>query len=144
VATAHWYPKTVQGLLTGGVTLNWTSDTIKVSLHTASYTPAPDTDDFFNDATNELSGGNYAQQTLASPSVNYDSATDTIQLRAANTTFANLTGAFRYAVVWKDTAGASSTDPLLGYIDLGAQSVTGTDVVIDWNDTDGVLKAVTA
>jgi hypothetical protein len=63
-------------------------------------------------------------------------------LRAANTTFANLTNTFRYAVIWVETAGASSTDPLLGFVDLGAQSVSATNFVIDWSDTDGVLKAV--
>lgn len=113
-----------------------------MSLHTSTYTPDQDAHDFFNDATNEVSGGGYAVQTLGTKSVVYDTATNTIQLRAADTTYAALTAAFRYAVIWKDTAGASSTDPLLGYVDLGAQSVTATDVVLDWNNTDGVLKAV--
>lgn len=123
---------------------DWVNDTVTVSLHTSAYTPDQDTHDFFSDTSNELSGGNYARQTLGTKSIAYDSATNTISYRAAATTFANLTGSPRYAVIWVETAGASSTDPLLGFVDLGAQSVTATNFVITWSPTDGVLAAVTS
>ncbi len=36
--------------------IDWTVDTIKVSLHTVTYVPNQDTHDFWNDATNEIVG----------------------------------------------------------------------------------------
>lgn len=144
MASAVWYGNGVAGLFsaTAARRVDWVNDNVVVSLHTSSYTPDQDAHDFFNDTTNEVSGGNYARQTLGTKSVNLDTSTNTVSLRAADTTFANLTATFRYAVIWIDTAGASSTDPLLGYVDFGSQSVSATNFVIDWSNTDGVLKAV--
>jgi hypothetical protein len=123
--------------------VDWVTDDVRVSLHTAAYVPDQDTHDFFLDATNEVStsGTNYSQQSLGTKSINYDAPTKTTQFRAANTTFANLTAVFRYAVIFKWT-GSASTSPLMGWVDVGAQSVSATNFVIDWSDTDGVLKGV--
>ena len=43
-----------------------------------------------------------------------DTATNTVSLRAGNTTFPNLTATFRYAVIFKDS-GTASTSPPLGF-----------------------------
>jgi len=118
--------------------VDWVSDTIKVSLHTSAYTPDQDAHDFANDLTNELSGGGYAVQTLGTKSINYDTATNHVQLRAANTTFSSLTATFRYIVVWKDT-GSTATSPLLGFVDTLGQTVSATNYVVDWDDVEGVL-----
>lgn len=143
MASALWYGAAIAGQFsaTAARRVDWVGDTIKVSLHTASYTPDQDVHDFFNDTSNELSGGNYAQQTLGTKSVTYTAGTNTIALIAANSTFANLTGTFRYAVIFKDT-GSTATSPLLGFVDLGAQSVSATNFVVDWSDVDGVLKGI--
>ena len=45
----------------------------------------------------------------------------------------------RYAVVFEDTAGASTTDPLVSFYDLGAQSVTAANFTVQWDST-GVAK----
>lgn len=121
--------------------VDWVGDNIRCSLHSASYAVDQDAHIFFSAATNEISAGNYSLQTLGTKSVTLDTATNTVALIAANTTFANLTNTFRYAVIWKDT-GSPATSPLLGYVDLGARSTTAQDFVIDWNDTLGVLKMV--
>jgi hypothetical protein len=144
MASALWYGNALRGqfFTTAARRVDWGTDTIICSLHTASYTPDQDAHVFFSDVTNELSGGNYARQTLGTKSVNLDTSTNTVSLRAANTTFSNLTATFRYAVIWVDTAGASSTDPLIAFVDLGAQSVSATNFVLDWSDTDGVAKIV--
>jgi len=118
--------------------VDWVSDTIKVSLHTSAYTPDQDAHDFANDLTNELSGGGYAVQTLGTKSINYDTATNHVQLRAANTTFSSLTATFRYIVVWKDT-GSTATSPLLALVDTLGQTVSATNYVVDWDDVEGVL-----
>lgn len=60
---------------------------------------------------------------------------------AANTTHSSVTGATVEAIIlWKDTAGASSTDPLICYIDSIAQvTPNGGDIVIQW-DAAGIMS----
>ena len=94
----------------------WASDTIKVALATSTYTPNVDTHDFFNDMTNEVTGTGYTAggATLGSKTSTYDTASDQIRLDAADVQWTTSTITARYGVVWYDTAGASTTDPLLG------------------------------
>lgn len=70
-----------------GADVNILTGTAKLSLHTNTYSPNRDTDDFFNDATNELSGNGYAQQTLGSKTVTYDTASDQVRFDCADITF---------------------------------------------------------
>jgi hypothetical protein len=125
--------------------VDWVTDDITISLHTSAYTPDQDVHDFFNVATNELSGNNYARQDLTGKSVVLDAATNTISLRAAATTFPNLGDpsalAPKWVVIFKDT-GTASTSPLLGFMDVGAQSVQQTNFVITWSALGGVLQLV--
>lgn len=116
--------------------------TIQTSLHTATYTPNQDTDDFFNDATNEVTGTNYTAGgvVLGSKTSVYDTGTDEWRFDAADASWANATiSGIRYAVVWENTAGANTTDPLMTYYDLGAQSVTAATFTVQW-DATGVAK----
>ena len=52
-----WYRAAFAGQYsaTAARRVDWVTDAIKVSLHTNTYSFAQDSDDFFNDATNELS-----------------------------------------------------------------------------------------
>lgn len=125
-----------------GPTIVWTTATSKCSLHSSSYTPAQDTHDFFNDATNELgtgSGYTAGGQTLSTPTAGYDSASDQVRLDAVDTAWTNSTLTARIALVYTDTAGASSTDPTWGWVDFGADvsTVNGT-FQISW-DAQGII-----
>jgi len=125
-----------------GVKVDWLTGTIQCSLHTATYTPNQDTDDFFNDATNEVTGTAYTANgvTLGTKTCVYDTGTDEIRLDAADAVWTTATiASIRYAVVWENTAGASTTDPVLTYYDLGAQSVTAANFTVQW-DATGVAK----
>ena len=51
--TPHWYGLGLKAVLGGSVDLD--TDTLKMTLHTSTYVPNIDTDDFYNDSTNELS-----------------------------------------------------------------------------------------
>jgi len=53
-------------------------------------------------------------------------------------TTATISG-IRYGVCWENTAGASTTDPLIVYHDLGAQSVTAANLTVQY-DATGVCK----
>jgi hypothetical protein len=103
--------------------INFAADTIKVSLHTSTYAPNIDTDDFQDDLTNEVVGAGYVAggKTVASPTVAYDAPTNVLKLDAddpAAWTVATFT--CRYAVVYDATPGAPGTNPLICYIDFGA------------------------
>lgn len=139
-----WYGLTMSRQF-GATTTSWAGGTIQYSLHTATYAPNVDTDDFFNDATNEVTGTNYTANgvTLAGKTNTYDTATDETRLDANDAVWTTATiASIRYGVIWENTAGASTTDPLLGYSDLGAQSVTAANLTVQF-DATGVLKVDT-
>jgi hypothetical protein len=127
----------------GATTSNWTGGTWQCSLHTASQTVNVDTDDFFNDwSATEVTGTNYTALgvTLGSKTNVYDTGTDENRLDAADAVWTNATiASIRHALVWENTAGASTTDPLMTTYDLGAQSVTAANFTVQW-DATGVAK----
>jgi len=120
------------------------NDTIKCSLHTVTYVPAQDTDDFFNDATNEVTGTGYTAGgvTLAGKGLSYDAASNELRFDFDDPVWgpgATISG-IRVAVLYKDTAGASTTDPLIAYtIFASDQAVSNGTFTIDV-DTTTVLK----
>jgi hypothetical protein len=115
------------------------TDTIKVSLHLSTYSVNLDTDDFHNDATNELaaSGGYTAGgNTIANITRTVTGATNVTKIDGDDVTFTALTPSapFRYGVIYKDRGGASTADELIALIDFGAnQDSGGSDFVIQWN-----------
>ncbi|WP_163168061.1 hypothetical protein [Arthrobacter sp. Alg241-R88] len=126
--------------------IDWDTDTIKVALCTSSYTPSQDTHDYFNDITNEVTGTGYTAggATLTGKTVNYTAGTNTTAFDAADVTWATSTITARYAIVYVDTAGASTTDPLIAYIDFEADvSSTAGPFALTW-DAAGVFTATVA
>lgn len=111
-------------------TINLDTDTIKCSLHTSTYTPNQDTHDFFNDATNEVSGTGYTAggNTLANTTLTYTAGTNVFKFDADDTSWAASTITARYAVIYDSTPGTAATNPLILYIDFGADfsSTAGT------------------
>lgn len=123
----------------------WTTDTIKVALTTSTYTPNQDTNAFFSDVTNEITGTGYTAggATLGSPTSTYDTASDQIRLDAADTTWTSSTLTARIAVVYKST-GTGSTSPVIGWVDFGAdQSTSSGTLTITWDATGIVVYDVT-
>ena len=147
-ATAKWYGKAIEGQYSGTAArrVDWASDTVKVALCTSSFIPDQDTQDFYNDLTNEVSGTGYTPggESLANKTVNYDAASNVVSLRADATAWTAASFTCRYAVVYKDT-GTGSTSPLLGYVDFGGdEAVSSGTFTITWDTTDGVLKVTVA
>lgn len=120
--TPKWFGLGLKAVMGGTVDLD--SDTIKMTLHTATYTPNQDTHDFFDDATNELSTANgytAGGVTLAGKALSYDAASQQIRFDFDDPSW-TLTGAitWRYAVIRKARGGAASADELIGYLDWGS------------------------
>jgi hypothetical protein len=126
--------------------IDWDSDTIKVSLHTSTYTPDQDTHDYFNDATNEASGTGYTAggATLGTKTVGYTAGTNITKFDAADTSWASSTITARYAVIYDSTPGTAATNPLIGYVDFGADMSSNNGTFqITW-DANGIFTAVVA
>ena len=142
--TTNWYGLAHKDQWGAGTAVSWTGDTIKCSLHTSTYTPNQDTDEFFSAATNELgtgSGYTAGGVTLSGKSLNYNTSTNEAQLIASNASWTTASFTARTAVVYKST-GTAGTSPLLGYIGFGAdQTVASGTFTIQW-DATGVLKVV--
>lgn len=129
--------------------VDWATDTIKVSLHTSTYTPNQSTHEFFSSITNELTTANgytAGGSTLASKSVTVTALVTAY--KAATTSWAVASGqtlTARYAVVRKDT-GSSATSPVLAYVDMttdqtaSASGGASTSFDLVWDTTDGVFK----
>jgi hypothetical protein len=105
--------------------LNLSTDTIKVQLHTASYTPDKD-HDVLADLSAEVANGNgYATggATLASKTVTQDDANDCVVLDAADTEWTASTITARYVVLVDTTH-----DTLIVCFDLGGNvsSIAGS------------------
>ena len=142
--TTRWYGQPLDNLWSGlaNAAWDWDTDTIKISLHTVTYAIDYDAHDFYNDVTNEVSSANYTAggNTLGTPSVTVDSATDEVRLDMADTSWTNVTFTARYAVIYKST-GTAATSPLIAAIDFGAdQTVSSGNFSITF-DTTGVIKA---
>lgn len=148
--TAFWYGKAILNAFGGetageSVAIDFLSDTIKVSLHTVTYTPAQDTDEFFSDATNQITGTGYTAggATLANKTLGYTAGTNVIKFDADDPSWATSTLTARYAVIYKDT-GTASTSPLMGYIDFGADvSTTAGTFTVQFN-ASGMLTITPA
>jgi hypothetical protein len=119
----------------GGVTagetqyfIDYLSDTIKVSLHTSSYTPNQDTAEFWSACTNEVSNNGYTTggATLGTKTLTYTAGTNVLMFDAADPTWtagAAWSSYPRIAVIYK-VGGTAATSPVMGYIDFGANVTT--------------------
>jgi hypothetical protein len=111
------------------------TDTYNVSLHTSSWTPNIDTDEDFADVDNEVTGTGYTAggAALASLAVTMDTTDNEGVFDAVDTVWTTSTITARYAIIRQANGGAASADPLVGYLDFGADvTSTAGDFTITW------------
>lgn len=117
-------------------------DAIKYSLHTSTYTPSQ-AHNYADDRTNELAAsGNYSTGGATCTNGAVTVGSQIIKFDADDAIWANLTvsSAARYAIGYADTAGAASTDPLITYVDFGAdQTVASATLTIQWS-VNGIFQ----
>lgn len=141
--TFHFYRSGLSGLASD---INWTSDTIKVSLHTSSYTPNQDTHTTMADVTNEVgASGTYAAggATLGTKSIDV-ATTKVARLIAADVAFTNATITARVAVIYKYVDATASNNKLIGYCIFGDASPadvvsTAGTFTLDFDQTNGIF-----
>lgn len=110
------------------------SDTIKATIHTATYSPNQATNEVKADATNELStAGGYTALGVTLASKTYTSSSLVTTFDAADLSWTAFSNTFRYIVLWDDTP-TTPADPLIALVDTGGtQTLSGTDLSIVWN-----------
>jgi hypothetical protein len=139
MVTATVYNNAKKKFMTASIDL--VNDTIKLALTTSSYPPNIDTDTFFSDITNEVSGSGYSAggAALTTKSVTVDTTNDLAYFDADDTTWAASTITARYGVLYKST-GVAGTSPLIGYIDFATNKISSGDTfTITWATT-GIFK----
>jgi hypothetical protein len=146
--TSKWFGNGLLGQYsaTAARRVDWDADAITVSLHTVTYVPSQDADDFWNDATNEISGTGYSTPgfVLTTTAPSYDSGTNEMRLDANDAAWTTASFTARIAVVFSNTGGASTTDPVLTYVDFGGdETVSSGTFTIQW-DATGVAKITAA
>jgi hypothetical protein len=140
--TAKFYGNAIKNAFLGLMDLD--NDVVRVSLHTSTYVPNQDTDEFYDDVTDEVANGNgytTGGEVIANMAVTYDADTNTIKIDGDDVTWTSSTITARVAVIYVDT-GTASTSPLIGYIDFGEdKSSNNGDFKIQWH-ADGIAKGV--
>ncbi|QIP39723.1 hypothetical protein G9444_2479 [Rhodococcus erythropolis] len=126
--------------------IDWDTDVIKVMLCTSAYTPDQDTHQYKSSVTNEASGTGYTAggATLAASAPSYTAGTNTLVLDAADTAWTGSTITARYAVIYNSSPGTDATQPLIAYVDFGADvSTTAGTFTITW-DAAGLVTLTAA
>ena len=115
---------------------DYNSDVIKCSLHTVTYVPSQDNDDFFNDCTNELStAGGYTAggTTITTPTILWTGGTNVFNFDANDAAWTSASFTCRIAVVYNSTPGTAATNPVASYVDMGGdQTVSSATFTIQF------------
>lgn len=143
--SAKWYGPGLVAFFRGQV--NWETDAIFLSLHTALYVPSQDVHQWYSDVTNEVTGTNYTAGgvQLAGRAITYDPATNRMALDANDASWPSVTftGA-RWGVIRNATPALPANQHLIGYLDFDADWNAGGGLFVVEFDPTGVLRVTAA
>lgn len=124
-----------------GTMVDLDGDTIKLSLHSSTYTPSADNHDFYDDVTNEVSAsGSYsAGGATLSVTLSQDNTDDEGVFDATDVSFTSATITARYAVIYKST-GTASTSPLVCVIDFGTDQISTAGTFTITFASEGIIN----
>ena len=130
--SVKWNAKTLEKIVEqAGNDVNFLTGTAKLALVTSAWTPAFDTDEFWSTPqANEVANGNgYATGgvTLAGKTITYDAASDQVRVDFDDVVW-NFTAAktWLYGVIYIDTAGAASADPIYAVLTWDTSQTVST------------------
>lgn len=136
MATFKWYGNALLKMATGQI--DFDTDTFKLMLATAAYTPDQDAHQYRSSVTNEVAAsGSYAAggATLTGVAVTYDAATNQARVKWNDVTFTGATITARTVIIYKARGGASTADELVAYATETADvSSTAADFTVDLSD----------
>lgn len=135
--TMSWFSRASQGAIGGSA---WTSNTMKVAL--LDTVPNQDTAEFWDDiSATEVTGTNWSAGgvTLGSKAVDFDAASNTTTLDAADVSVAEVDVSGVEAIVIYDDTGTPGTSRLWAFGDLAETGANqGGTLTIPWHE-DGIL-----
>lgn len=117
------------------------NDTLKVALTTSTHVPNHDTDAYFSDLTNEISGTGYTAGgvTVTSVTLNYVTGTNLVVVDAVDPEWTTATFTARNCHLYKDT-GVAATSPLIAYGTFAAdRTVTAGTFTLQLDATNGLF-----
>jgi hypothetical protein len=134
--TVNWYGLGLLDILEAPRDLE--AVTLQLALATSSYTPNRDTHDFRDDFTaNELANGNgytTGGVVLTTIVTSYDSASDEVRLDFDDVSWTFTAGkTWLYGILFINTAGADSTDPLIGLLTWDTSQTVSTSYTLQIN-----------
>lgn len=141
--TAKVYGLTLQSLVNAEI--DFDTATVKAMLCTSAYVPSQDTHRYKSSVTGEVAGTGYTAGgvTLASKTVTYDTATNTLTLDCADPAWPASTITARYLVFYVST-GSDATSALISYVDFGADVSTTTGTWTYAVPTSGIAQLTAA
>ncbi len=109
--------------------INYSVDSFKVMLLTATATPNKDTWQKRSDVTNEVTGTGYTAGGMSCTATvgTTDTVNDRVDMTLGAVAWPSSTITARYAVYYKSRGGASSADELVAVIDFGQDVTTIAD-----------------
>lgn len=127
--TVNWYGLGLLSIVDTPTDLE--AVTLKLALVTDSYTPNRDTHDFRDDFTSaELANGNgytTGGVTLSGVTWSYDATSDQVRLDCDDPSWTfTASKTWRYGVIYIDTGGADSTDPLIALLTWDSNQTVST------------------
>lgn len=134
----HFKATMMGGEASGGIPVDYLTDTIKVALVGDTHVPALTTDEFYSDLDNEVANGNgytTGGEPLASRTLVVAAGEATYDAEDVVWTFTTTT-AFEYAVVYKDT-GVAGTSPLMWLVTFDPVRSEDGEFTLRWH-ADGI------
>jgi hypothetical protein len=131
--TAHFYDNYWTSL--NAAKINLLSDTIKLMLLGAGYTPARGTHQFKSDVVaQEITGTGYTAGGNTIGAMANAVAANVYTITGANASWPAATFSANYAALYDSTPATDATRPLIGYVDFGgAQSPSAGTLSVTWN-----------
>ena len=125
-------------LLSGAIDLS--AATLKIMLTTSSYSVDIDTHRLTGDITNEITSTNYVGggNLIPSTAVTVEITDNEAVLTGHAVTFTGITASPAFGIIY--ISGATpATNYLLGQVDFGSQTLSDSDLVINWN-SEGIYN----
>jgi len=126
-----------------GASLDGHAD-VKASLHTNTWVPDQDADINFDNLSDELVDASYSAGGVACTGVTVSRVNKVVTLNCDPIVFNNLSGTFRYMVLRDATTGVAATEPVLAYINFGADVVPAAQDVTVTPHASGVATFTAA
>lgn len=138
--TAYVYARFFLGAMNKEIDIAGGTDNVFVGLTTSTYTPNQDTHDYYNDITNELTTtGGYTAGGQQLTSDDFTQTNNVLKWDSTDPSWTSASFTARRAFYYVDTAGASTADLLISWVDFGADETVASGTFTIVQSASGIL-----